>query len=68
MADNFNMLNELLNELANVDTNLSDEDLQGFVIDALPSSWKMFGAVLCGHENQLTFAQLENFLREEDLA
>lgn len=43
MSDNFDSLNELLNDLAHVDTNFSNEDLHGFFIAAqLEDVWCNF--------------------------
>lgn len=66
MSTNFNTVNEILNDLAAVDVNFTDEELQGVIIDALPPSWETFGAVLAGREHSPTFSQIENIVREEE--
>ncbi|CAM6107933.1 unnamed protein product [Calypogeia fissa] len=42
-------------------------ELNGFVIDALPSSWEIFGTMIAGRETTPTFAQLENMIHEEEM-
>ncbi|CAM6105155.1 unnamed protein product [Calypogeia fissa] len=67
MSLNFSSINELLNQLAAVGVSFTNEELNGFVIDALPSSWEIFGNVIAGRETTLTFVQLENLIREEEI-
>ncbi|CAM6128515.1 unnamed protein product [Calypogeia fissa] len=55
------------NTLATVDVSLTDEDLNDFVIDALPSSWEIFGSVIAGRETSPIFVQLENLICEEEI-
>ncbi|CAM6128885.1 unnamed protein product [Calypogeia fissa] len=67
MSQNFSSINELLNQLAAVGVSFTNEELNGFVIDALPSSWEIFGSVIRGRETTPTFVQLENLIREEEI-
>ncbi|CAM6103876.1 unnamed protein product [Calypogeia fissa] len=67
MSQNFSSINELLNQLAAVGVSFTNEELNGFVIDALPSLWEIFGSVIAGRETTPTFIQLENLIREEEI-
>ncbi|CAM6105893.1 unnamed protein product [Calypogeia fissa] len=67
MSQNFSSINELLNQLAAVGVSFTNEELNVFFIDALPSSWEIFGSVIARRETTLTFVQLENLIREEEI-